>query len=76
MHNRIAFGQFQLPYLPFTINLTPLLKLFWGENPGPIVLKFAKPEFEGMGSVDALGAVRLHQRKKGDRRTGGVGCNS
>ena len=75
MHNRILVGELELAHLAIHVNLPPLLELRCAERTGPVVLKFAKPEFERMGSIDALWSVGLHQSKNGERRNRATRCN-
>src|SRR5690606_15054467 len=72
--DRVLGREFQLPYLALAVDAMPRLELFRTEVRLPFTSQFFEPELQGMWGVDALGSVRLHPAKSGDRRIGlGVG---
>src|SRR5688572_15269056 len=75
VHDGILVGEFEFPHFTIDIDLPALVQLGGTECSGPIVLEFAKPEFERVRGIDALWSVRLHQSKNGDRRKRNPLCN-
>ena len=67
--DRVLGGQLQFAHLALAVDAAPLLQLGRAKRGGPIIFESVEPGFEGMRSVNALGTVRLHPLKKGDRRT-------
>jgi hypothetical protein len=59
--NRLVRGELEFAHLAVAVDLVAVLQLTLGERALPFVFEFTKPEFEGVGCVDALGSVGLHQ---------------